>query len=239
MPWVRCPKNSWKLGVYAANRYTENLTKIANYPKLKISYWPEVMYWISENRFSFHQWIAQVGPGAKLCWIETLTCSGRHRKWPYFGGKPPFFRFFWKTGKMVENHHFDGFLKKPSKVVENHHFCRIFEKSGKTGGFPPLFRFFKKTRKMVVSHPKKSFISLYFAKFQAKLTNFWRFFKICPKLVENHHFWRFFEKTVKSGGFPPFFRFFEKTGKMVVFHHYWRFFQKTVKTGGFPPFLSG
>ena len=41
---------------------------------------------------------------------------------------------------------------------------------------------------MVVSHPKKSFISSYFAKFQAKLTNFWRFFKICPKLVGFHRF---------------------------------------------------
>ena len=23
----------------------------------------------------------------------TLTCGGRHRKWPYLGGKPPLFRF--------------------------------------------------------------------------------------------------------------------------------------------------
>jgi hypothetical protein len=128
---------------------------------------------------------------------------------------------------------FPVFLKNRWKTT----ILSVFQKNQKNGGFPP----------------KKEFN---LAKFQAKMTNFGRFFKICPKLVVFHHFWRFFRKTVKSGGFPPFFTvfsknrqnwwfstifggFFEKPSKMVVFHHFSRFFQKTVKTGGFPPFLYG
>ena len=59
-----------------------------------------------------------------------LTCSGRHLKWPYFGGKPPLFT-----------------VKNPSKWVVFHHFWRFFEKSIKTGGFHQFWRFSRKTMK--------------------------------------------------------------------------------------------
>ena len=145
--------------------------------------------------------------------------------------------FFKKPVKWWKTTQFNGFLKKPSKWVVFHHFLRFFQKTTKTGGFPPLFQFFKNARKVVVSHPKESFIWPIICKFQAKMTNFGRFFKICQKLVVFHHFWRFFEKTVEMGGFPPllavfsknhqngwfsttFYGFLKKPSKWVVFHHF-------------------
>jgi predicted AAA+ superfamily ATPase len=75
-------------------------------------------------------------------------------------------------------------------------------------------------------------------------TTFGGFFEKPSKVVVFHHFSRFFQKTVKTGGFPPllavfsknrqkwwfsttFHGFFKKPSKLVGFHRFC-----TVKTTG-------
>ena len=89
-----------------------------------------------------------------------LKCVGRHLKWPYLRGKPPFFRFQKKNGKVVKNHPIywffensvktSGFLSNIAiffKIRGNEWFVTPFsgfyQKNRKSGGFPPKYGYFQ------------------------------------------------------------------------------------------------
>ena len=127
---------------------------------------------------------------------KRLTCFGRHRKWPFLGGKPPLFWFFKITGK----------------VVENHPFWWIFQKTRKSGGFPPLFVIF--TQNLFIFYQIKFF-------FGRETTIFSGFFKNPSKRVVFHQFHGFFQKPEKWWFSTIFYGFSKKPPKWVGFHHFW------------------
>ena len=107
---------------------------------------------------------------------------------------------------------FDGFLKKPSKVVENHHFSGFLKKPEKWWKTTTFDGFSKKPPKVVENHqfwayfekpPKIGHFCLKFG--QIKLFFGWEptiFLVSTEKMVENHRFCRIFQKSGKMGGFP-------------------------------------
>ena len=127
---------------------------------------------------------------------HSLTWLGRHRKWPFLGGKPPLFWFFKITGK----------------VVENHPFWWIFQKTRKSGGFPPLFVIF--TQNLFIFYQIKFF-------FGRETTIFSGFFKNPSKRVVFHQFHGFFQKPEKWWFSTIFYGFSKKPPKWVGFHHFW------------------
>ena len=125
----------------------------------------------------------------------SLTCSGRHRKWPYLGGKPPLFWFFKITGKVVENHPVSGFFVKSVKTGGFRPNIVVFSKIRQNGWFSATFPVFqknrksgKKTTKLVVSRPKMNLIWANLGHESRKNGIFGWIFKKWPKLVVFHPF---------------------------------------------------
>ena len=80
-----------------------------------------------------------------------LKCGGRHLKWPYLGGKPPFFRFQKKNGKVVKNHPIYWFFENSVKTSGFLSNIAIFFKIRGNEWFVTTFSgFIKKTEKVVV-----------------------------------------------------------------------------------------
>ena len=76
--------------------------------------------------------------------------SGRHLKWPYLAGKPPFFKKKRKSGEKPSDL---WFFENSVKTSGFYQILRFFSKSAEMSDFSPLFWFFiKKTEKVVVFH---------------------------------------------------------------------------------------